>query len=81
MLHFVKTYAQQTQALGTAIRTVDAINMVLATVLVFLFVRQVMPIAAGLAGGVALNGFGVVGRTLGPPIRAVMAAVTSGVAG
>lgn len=70
MLHLVQSYAQQTQALGTAIQTVDAINMLLATVLVFLFVRQVMPIAAGLAGGVALNSFGTVGRTLGAPLRA-----------
>ena len=70
MLHLVQSYAQQTQALGTAIQTVDAINMLLATVLVFLFVRQVMPIAAGLAGGVALNSFGAVGRTLGAPLRA-----------
>jgi len=72
MLHLVQSYAQQTQALGTAIRTVDAINMVLATVLVFLFLRQVMPIAAGLAGGVALNSLGLVSRTIGAPTRAVM---------
>ncbi|MGH8298147.1 MAG: type IV secretion system protein [Steroidobacteraceae bacterium] len=72
MLHLVQSYAQQTEALGTAIHTVDAINMLLATVLVFLFVRQVMPIAAGLAGGVALNSLGAVSRTIGAPMRAVM---------
>lgn len=72
MLHLVQSYAQQTEALGVAIRTVDAINMLLATVLVFLFLRQVMPIAAGLAGGVALNSFGAVSRTIGAPMRAVM---------
>lgn len=72
MLHLVQSYAQQTQALGTGIRTVDAINMVLATALVFLFVRQVMPLAAGLAGGVALNSLGVVGRAIGAPARAAM---------
>jgi len=72
MLHLVQSYAQQTEALGTAIRTVDAINMLLATVLVFLFLRQVMPIAAGLAGGVALNSLGAVSRTMGAPVRAVM---------
>ena len=76
MLHLVQSYAQQTQALGTAIRTVDAINMILATVLVFLFVRQVMPIAAGLAGGVTLNGFGMISRTIGAPMRAVMTGLT-----
>lgn len=73
MLHLVQSYAQQTQALGIGVHIVDAINMLLATVLVFLFVRQVMPIAAGLAGGVALNSLGAVGRTLGAPMRAVMA--------
>ena len=72
MLHLVQSYAQQTEALGTAIHTVDALNMLLATVLVFLFLRQVMPIAAGLAGGVALNSLGAVGRTMGAPMRAVM---------
>jgi len=71
LLHLVQSYAQQTQALGTAIHTVDAINMLLATVLVFLFLRQVMPIAAGLAGGVALNSFGAVGRMMGVPVRVV----------
>jgi type IV secretion system protein VirB6 len=76
MLHLVQSYAQQTQALGTAIRTVDAINMILATVLVFLFLRQVMPIAAGLAGGVTLSSLGAVGRTIGAPARAVMTGLT-----
>ena len=78
MLHLVQSYAQQTQALGIAIQTVDAINMLLATILVFLFLRQVMPIAAGLAGGVALNSLGALGaasRVIGAPMRAVMAGV------
>ena len=75
LLHLVQSYAQQTQALGSAIRMVDAINMLLVTVLVFLFIRQVMPIAAGLAGGVALNSLGAVSRTLGTPMRAVMTGV------
>ncbi len=38
--------------------------MVLVAVLVFLILRQIMPIAAGLAGGVALNSFGMVSRSL-----------------
>jgi type IV secretion system protein VirB6 len=81
MLHLVQSYAQQTEALGTAINTVDAINMILATVLVFLFLRQVMPIAAGLAGGVALNSMGVVSRTLGAPLRAVKGGLGSAITG
>jgi len=72
LLHLVATYAQQTAALGTSIRIDDALNMLLATVLVFLFLRQIMPIASGLAGGVALNSFGAIGRTMGAPLRAVM---------
>jgi type IV secretion system protein VirB6 len=74
MLHLVQTFAQQTEALGTGVRNVDAINMLLATVLVFLFLRQVMPIAAGLAGGVGLNSLGAVSRTIRAPLRAAIAA-------
>jgi type IV secretion system protein VirB6 len=65
MLHLVQSYAQQTAALGTAIRTVDALNMLLVTVLVFLFMRQIMPVAGALAGGVTLSSFGLVSRTAG----------------
>jgi type IV secretion system protein VirB6 len=64
LLQIVKSYATQTAALGSAIHTVDALDMLLVSVLVFLFMRQVMPTAAGLAGGVALNTFGTVSRTI-----------------
>ena len=37
------------------ILTVDALNMMLMAALVFLVLRQVMPIAASIAGGVALS--------------------------
>ena len=72
LLHLVATYAQQTAALGTSLRIDDALDMLLATVLVFLFLRQIMPIAAGLAGGAALSSMGAVGRTIRVPMRAVM---------
>jgi len=52
----------QTAERGAAIATVDALNMVLVAVLVFLLLRQIMPIASGLAGGVALSSFGTVSR-------------------
>ena len=65
LLQIVNTYAAATAARGTAILTVDALNMVLVAVLVFLMIRQVMPIAAALAGGVSLTSFGTLGRAVG----------------
>jgi type IV secretion system protein VirB6 len=62
LLQIVQSYAAQTAALGSALATVDSLNMVLVAVIVFLVMRQVMPIAASLAGGVSLNSFGVVSR-------------------
>jgi type IV secretion system protein VirB6 len=64
LLQLVSSYAAQTAARGAAIVTVDALNMVLVAMVVFLLMRQVMPIAAGLAGGVALSTFGVTSRTI-----------------
>ena len=69
MLHLVASYARQTAALGAGIHAVDALDLLLVTVLVFLFMRQVMPVAAGLAGGVALGTFGLIGNTLGRGAR------------
>jgi type IV secretion system protein VirB6 len=69
LLQIVQSYAAQTAARGSAILTVDALNMVLMAVLVFLILRQVMPIASSLAGGVSLNSFGVVGRSVGWGLR------------
>jgi type IV secretion system protein VirB6 len=62
LLQIVQSYATQTAARGSAILTVDAINMVLVAALAFLLLRQVMPIASGLAGGLALSSFGMVSR-------------------
>lgn len=65
LLQIVKSYATQTAARGSAILTVDVLNMLLIAVLVFLVLRQVMPIASALAGGVSLNSFGVMSRSAG----------------
>jgi type IV secretion system protein VirB6 len=65
LLRIVQSYATQTAARGAAILTVDALNMLLVSALVLLFMRQVMPIAAGLAGGAALSSFGVTSRAVG----------------
>jgi type IV secretion system protein VirB6 len=63
LLHIVQSYAAQTAARGAAILTVDALNMMLIAFLVFLVLRQVMPIASGLAGGLALHSFGIASRS------------------
>ncbi|HTW37210.1 MAG TPA: type IV secretion system protein [Steroidobacteraceae bacterium] len=65
LLQLVSSYAAQTAARGSAIVTVDALNMVLVAMVVFLLMRQVMPIAAGLAGGVAPSTYGAVSRGIG----------------
>jgi len=60
LLRIVESYAAQTAARGSAIVTVDALNMVLVTALVFLVLKQVPSAAAGLASGIALASFGAV---------------------
>jgi type IV secretion system protein VirB6 len=74
LLEVVQSYADQTAARGAAIVTVDALNMVLMAVLVFLLMRQVMPIAAALAGGIALNGYSTVSRLVSWGMRRGMGA-------
>jgi type IV secretion system protein VirB6 len=69
LLGIVQSFATQTAARGAAIQTVDALNMVLIAVLVFLILRQVMPIAAGLAGGLALSSFGLVSGAVAMGMR------------
>lgn len=64
LLQLVQSYANQTAARGSAITTVDMLNLALVSTLVFLFMRQVMPVAAALAGGVALSSMGAVSRSL-----------------
>jgi type IV secretion system protein VirB6 len=69
LLQIVQSYATQTAARGTGIFTVDVLHMLLISVLVFLVLRQVMPIASGLAGGVSLNSFGLTSRSIGWGLR------------
>jgi type IV secretion system protein VirB6 len=64
MLHIMQSYAAQTAARGSATQIVDALDMMLMAGLVFLMMRQVMPLAAGLAGGIALSSFNSISRTL-----------------
>jgi type IV secretion system protein VirB6 len=61
LMTVVEAYAVQTAAKGAAILTVDALDLLLVAGLVLLLLRQVMPIAARLSGGVALASQGVMG--------------------
>jgi type IV secretion system protein VirB6 len=70
LLHVVASYAAQTAARGKALLTVDALDMMLVSALVFLLMRQIMPIASGLAGGLALTSFGAISRSLSTTLRA-----------
>jgi len=80
LLQVVKSYAAQTAARGAALVTVDALDMVLVAVLVFLLLRQVMPIASSLAGGLALSSLSLLSRTLGGGARLGKDAVKGGIA-
>jgi type IV secretion system protein VirB6 len=71
LLQVVQSYATQTAARGAAILTVDVLNMLLIAVLVFLVLRQVMPIASGLAGGISLNSFNLTSRGFNWGLRGV----------
>jgi type IV secretion system protein VirB6 len=71
LLKIVQSYAAQTAARGAAILTVDALNMMLIALLVFLVLRQVMPIASGLAGGASLSSFAVASRGVSAGLTAL----------
>jgi type IV secretion system protein VirB6 len=69
LLQLIAAYARQTAALGAALATLDVLNLLLATCIVFLLLRQVPPIAAGLARGMALSTMGAVGVALAAGLR------------
>jgi type IV secretion system protein VirB6 len=69
LLQMVQSYATQTAARGAALLTVDALDMLLVAVIVLLILRQIMPIAASLAGGGSLSTMGTWSRGLGGMIR------------
>ena len=64
MLSALKKFAADTAALGAGIKIPDAADMLLLAISVFLVMRQVMPMAAGLASGIALSTYGALSRTL-----------------
>ena len=64
IMQVVATAAQQAADEGGGIRIADAVRVCMAAGLTFLVMRQVMPMAAGLASGLALSSFGVVSAAL-----------------
>src|SRR5882762_10428669 len=64
MLRVVTVAAQQAVSVGGGIQIANAVRVCMAAGLTFLVMRQVMPIAAGLASGLALSSFGVVSAAL-----------------
>jgi type IV secretion system protein VirB6 len=64
MLTLVSVAAQQAAARGGGIQIADAVRVCMAAGLTFLVMRQVMPMAAGLASGLALSSFGAVSALL-----------------
>jgi type IV secretion system protein VirB6 len=68
MLHVAQSYTQQTAGRGS-LQVVDALDMILVATIVLLLLRQIMPIAAALAGGLALSSFGALSRSLGATWR------------
>src|SRR5258708_32871099 len=64
MMGVVTAAAQQAAARGGGIGIADAVRVCMAAGLTFLVMRQVMPMAAGLASWLALSSFGVVSAAL-----------------
>jgi type IV secretion system protein VirB6 len=65
MLQVIATAATQAAALGDGIQIAHAVRVCLVAGLVFLVMRQVMPMSAGLASGLALSTFGTVSAAVG----------------
>jgi type IV secretion system protein VirB6 len=64
MLRLVTVAASQAVSEGGSIDIASAVRVCMAAGLTFLVMRQVMPMAAGLASGLALSSFGVVSAAL-----------------
>lgn len=64
MMHLIDQSAAQAQAAGGNIQIAQAVRVCLAAGFTFLVMRQVLPMASGLASGVALSTFGIVSTAL-----------------
>ena len=64
MVHLIAQAASQAQAAGGGIQIAQAVRVCIAAGFAFLVMRQVLPMAGGLASGVALSTFGIVSGAL-----------------
>lgn len=64
LLNVVKSYTSAAAALAGAITIAEGVRVCIASVLIFLVMRQVMPMASGLASGIALSTYGVVSSAM-----------------
>jgi type IV secretion system protein VirB6 len=64
MLTLISTAAQQAASSGGGIQIAQAVRVCMAAGLTFLVMRQVMPMAAGLASGLALSSFGLLSAAI-----------------
>ena len=64
MMTLISTAATQAANAGGGIQIAQAVRVCMAAGLTFLIMRQVMPMAAGLASGLALSSFGIVSAAL-----------------
>ena len=64
MMHLIEQAASQAQAAGGGIQIAQAVRVCIAAGFTFLVMRQVLPMAGGLASGVALSTSGIVSGAL-----------------
>lgn len=64
LLSVLKAYASNAAASGSGVTIAESARVCMVSTLVFLVMRQVMPIAAGLASGIALSTYGAVSGTI-----------------
>ena len=64
MMTLLTDAARQAASTGGGITIAEAVRVCMAAGLTFLVMRQVMPMAAGLASGLALSSFGIVSAAL-----------------
>ncbi len=65
LLQLVTTTAANASAAGAAIQIAQAMKLCMASGLILLILRQVMPMAAGLARGIALHSYSAVSQAVG----------------